>query len=65
MVFPVHRYLHIIDAGKYYRISIMWSMLYLIFMQTLISVYEEASKDHILQQHDGLCGTYGSLFSRR
>ncbi|KAK0438258.1 hypothetical protein EV421DRAFT_1906793 [Armillaria borealis] len=30
----------------------------------MISVYEEASKDHILQQRDGLRGTYSSLFKQ-
>ncbi len=44
MVFPVHRYLHIIDAGKYYRISIMWSMLYLIFMQTWYQCMKKPAK---------------------
>ncbi len=30
----------------------------------MISVYEEASKKDILQQHDGLHGTYSSLFKQ-
>ncbi len=30
----------------------------------MISVYEEASKDHILQQRDDLRGTYSSLFKQ-